>query len=96
MALRPLTTPAPSQMLGSPHVAFAGTDDYPWVESMWGRIKTELGSLITEAETLDEVRSIMDGHMEYCNTQRRYSSIGYQAPLAHMEQHFFGEDAAPT
>jgi len=63
---------------------------------MWARIKTELGSLITEAETLDEVRSIMDQHMEYYNRQRRHSSIGYQAPLAHMEQHFFGEDAAPT
>jgi len=73
-----------------------GAKGNPWVESLWGRIKTELGSLITEAQSLDEVKSIMDQHMRYYNSQRRHSSIGYQAPAVHLEQHLYGEDAAPT
>jgi len=72
-----------------------GAKGNPWIESLWGRIKTELGSLITEAQTLDEVKSIMDQHMRYYNSQRRHSSIDYQAPVTHLKRHFSGEDAAP-
>ncbi len=67
----------------------------PWVESIWARIKTELGYLITEAETLDEVKSIMDQHKRYYNSWRA-SSIDYRAPVAYLQQNLYGEDAAPT
>jgi putative transposase len=72
----------------------AGAKDNPWVESLWGRLKTEIGSLITEAETLEELRLVMDSHMNYYNSQRRHSSINYQAPLSYLAQYFSGEDAA--
>jgi putative transposase len=72
----------------------SGARDNPWIESMWGRIKTEIGSLITEAQTLEELKEIMDRHMRYYNAQRRHSAIGYQAPLIYLQQHLLGEDAA--
>ena len=72
----------------------SGARDNPWIESMWGRIKTEINSLITEAQTLEELKDIMDKHMRYYNAQRRHSAIDYQAPLTYLEQHLLGEDAA--
>jgi len=71
-----------------------GSKGNPWIESMWGRIKTEIGSLITQAETLEELKTIMDPHMQYYNPQRRHSSIDYQSPRSHLQQYFAGENAA--
>ncbi len=72
----------------------SGARDNPWIESMWGRIKTEIESLIIEARTLEELGDIMDRHMRYYNAQRRHSAIDYQAPLTYLEQHLLREDAA--
>jgi len=65
-----------------------GARDNPWVESLWGRIKTEIASLLTEAQTLGELVKTIDRHMHYYNTQRRHSAIDYQAPLTHLREHF--------
>jgi putative transposase len=72
----------------------SGARDNPWIESMWGRIKTEIGSLITEAQTLEELKAVMDNHMQYYNAQRRHSAIDNQAPLTYLEQCLSGEDTA--
>ena len=45
----------------------SGARDNPWIESMWGPIKTNRKSLITEAQTLEEPKVIMDKHMRYYN-----------------------------
>lgn len=37
-----------------------GARDNPWIESFWGRFETENGQLILEAQTLEEVRQIVD------------------------------------
>ena len=71
-----------------------GAKGNSWIESMWGRIKSDIGSLITEAETLEELKSIVNKRMQYYNCQRRHSSIDYQSPRSYLEHHFEGENAA--
>ena len=62
-----------------------GAKGNPWIESFWARFKTENHSLLLEAETLDELRDVIDGQMRYYNRERRHSGIGYQPPLAYLE-----------
>ena len=71
-----------------------GARGNPWVESMWGRIKTELGSLITEARDLPELEAIMDQHMHYYNNRRRHSAIGNQSPMQFLAKHLNREGIA--
>ena len=71
-----------------------GAKGNPWVESMWSRIKAEIGSLITEARDLGELEEIMNRHMDYYNTQRRHSAIDYQTPWSFLEQQMLGKDVA--
>lgn len=73
-----------------------GARENPWVESMWGRIKTEIGSLITEAKDLGELEEIMERHMNYYNNQRRHSSIDNQAPIRHLKRTLNEEDIAAS
>ena len=71
-----------------------GAKGNPWVESMWGRIKTEIGSLITEARDLAELEGIMTRHMNYYNNARRHSSIDYQTPAQYLAHCLHREDVA--
>ena len=48
-----------------------GARDNPWIESFWGRFKTENASVLWEAETLDEVVDIVGRQMAYYNRERR-------------------------
>jgi len=61
-----------------------GCKDNPWIESFWGRMKTEIGSQIVEAETMSELRSIITKRITYYNTRRRHSMIGNQVPLDYL------------
>ncbi len=61
-----------------------GCKDNPWIESFWGRMKTEIGSQIVEAETIQELRTIIDNRITYYNTRRRHSMIGNQVPLDYL------------
>ncbi len=61
-----------------------GCKDNPWIESFWGRMKTEIGSQIAEAGTLSELRRIIEERMDYFNTRRRHSRIGNRAPLHYL------------
>lgn len=61
-----------------------GCRDNPWIESLWGRLKTEIGSRISEAATLGKLEQIIKEHFKYYNTRRRHSSIEYQAPLDYL------------
>ena len=62
-----------------------GAMDNPWIESFWGRFKVENGSLIVDAQTLDELIVVIDRAMWYYNTKRRHSSLDYQAPLQFLK-----------
>jgi transposase InsO family protein len=63
-------------------VSFAehGAKDNPWIESFWGRFKTENHDLIWEAQSLEELAEIVEQQMAYYNHKRRHSTLEYQRP----------------
>jgi transposase InsO family protein len=63
-----------------------GAKGNPWIESLWGRTKTEIGSRITEASSLPSLRTVFDERFQYYNQERRHSSIGYIPPREHLGQ----------
>jgi len=63
-----------------------GAKGNPWVESLWGRTKTEVGSRIAEASSLPDLRSVFDERFRYYNRERRHSSIGHIPPREHLGQ----------
>jgi transposase InsO family protein len=67
-----------------------GAKDNPWIESLWGRMKTEEGSRIVEAQTLPDLEDVIDERFHYYNRRRRHTQIGNQPPmnyLANLLQH---------
>jgi len=64
-----------------------GARDNPWIESFWGRFKTENQTLLLEAETLPEVTQIVDQQMDYYNHDRRHSSLGQVPPWVFLQEH---------
>jgi putative transposase len=71
-----------------------GARDNPWMESFWGRFETENGELILEAETLEEVRKIVDEQLEYYNYKRRHSALDYRRPYEVVLAAITGEDTS--
>jgi len=61
-----------------------GAKSNPWIESLWGRTKTEVGSRIAEASSLPQLRDVIDERFQYYNQERRHSSIGYVPPREHL------------
>lgn len=61
-----------------------GAKDNPWIESLWGRMKTETGSRIVEAQTLPELDTVIDERFHYYNRRRRHSQIGNQPPVTYL------------
>lgn len=72
-----------------------GARDNPWIESFWGRFETENGELILEAETLEEVRKIVEEQLEYYNHKRRHSALDYRRPYEVVLAATTGEDTLP-
>jgi putative transposase len=62
-----------------------GAKDNPWIESFWGHFKGENGSLLIEAETLEELREVVDRQMAYYNERRRHSSLDYRSPVEYLK-----------
>lgn len=58
-----------------------GAKDNPWIESLWGRMKTEIGSRIDQAQSFPELESVIDERFRYYNRERRHTQIGYVPPL---------------
>lgn len=61
-----------------------GAKDNPWIESLWGRMKTEAGSRIVEAQTLPDLEGVIDGRFRYYNRRRRHSQIGNRPPVTYL------------
>jgi transposase InsO family protein len=61
-----------------------GAKGNPWIESLWGRTKTEVGSRIAEAQSLPALREVLDERFRYYNQERRHSLIGYVPPREHL------------
>jgi transposase InsO family protein len=72
-----------------------GAKDNPWIESLWGRTKTEVGSRIAEASSLPELRDVLDDRFQYYNRERRHSSIGYVPPREHLNDALSIRDSEP-
>jgi transposase InsO family protein len=69
-----------------------GAKDNPWIESFWGRFETENGELLLQAQTLEEVRMIVAGQLDYYNRKRRHSALGYRPPYEVVLEAINGED----
>ena len=59
-----------------------GAKDNPWIESFWGRFKTENAEVLLACETLAEVVSVVEDRLVYYNEARRHSSLDYKRPMA--------------
>ena len=63
-----------------------GARDNPWMESFWGRFKTENRGLIWEADSLPELTKIVKGRIAYYNLNRRHSTLGQIPPWRCLSQ----------
>jgi putative transposase len=66
--------------------ALRGAKDNPEMEAFHSRFKTEGHSLFLAAQTRADLVAVVDMRMQYYNTQRRHSSIGYVPPLTFIRQ----------
>jgi transposase InsO family protein len=64
----------------------SGARGNPWIESLWGRTKAEVGSRITEASSLPALRTVFDKRFICYDRERRHPSIGYVPPREHLGQ----------
>ena len=62
-----------------------GAKHNPWVESFWGRLKTEIGSQFTDATDIAELQDVITTEINYYNHARRHSALGYITPAAWLE-----------
>ena len=58
-----------------------GAKDNPWIESFWGRFKTENADLLLTCDTLSEVETVVENRLVYYNEARRHSSLAYKRPM---------------
>lgn len=65
--------------------ALHGARDNPEMEAFFSRFKSEGQSLFLEADTVSDLIAVVDRQMTYHNTERRHSSIGYQAPIDYVK-----------
>jgi putative transposase len=63
-----------------------GARDNPEMEAFHSRFKAEGNSLFLDAQSMVELCEIVDRRMDYYNTERRHSSLGYVSPLAYINQ----------
>ena len=65
--------------------ALNGPGDNPEMESFFGRFKTENRSLFQDANTMQELRQIVEKRIRYYNQERRHSTLGNRAPLVYAK-----------
>ena len=70
--------------------ALRGPKDNPEMENFFDRFKVENRSLILDADSLEELRTIVGKRIRYYNRVRRHSSLGDRPPLA-IIQDFYRE-----
>jgi transposase InsO family protein len=49
--------------------------------------------LILEAQTMDEVRTVVGEQLDYYNHRRRHSALDYRVPYENVSEAIAGEDA---
>ena len=68
--------------------ALRGPRDNPEMESFFGRFKVENRSLILDAESLEELKTIVRKRIRYYNRVRRHSSLGDRPPMAIIQDSY--------
>lgn len=63
-----------------------GAKDNTTMESFFGRFKEENRSLFLDAETPEELKSVVKEQIVYYNTRRRHSSLGNIPPIAYFKR----------
>lgn len=66
----------------------------PWIESLWGRMKREQRSRLSEAETIGEPEQIINERFFNYNGRRQHSTIGNRPPLEYLRTN--GNDTTPV
>jgi putative transposase len=73
------------QLLCGDHVEVSysehGAKDNPWIESLWSRLKAEVGQVLFESETLQELQDVVADYVDYYRHQRRHQSLDQQIPI---------------
>ena len=73
------------QLLCGDHVEVSyserGAKDNPWIESLWSRLKAEVGQVLFESETLQELQERVDDYVEYYRHHRRHQSLDHRIPI---------------
>ena len=70
--------------------ALRGPKDNPEIESFFGRFKVKNRSLILDADSLGELKTIVWKRIRYYNRVRRHSPLGDRPPMA-IIQDFYRE-----
>ena len=73
-----------------------GAKDNPWIESLWGRLKTEVGTRIDQARTIPDLQRVVDERFCYYNRKRRHSQIGNQPPSTYLANVLNEPELAPA
>lgn len=73
-----------------------GAKDNPQMESFFSRFKAEGESLFLNAETINELRTVVAQRIAYYNRERRHSSLDYLSPLVYLAQVRSGSDWKST
>jgi len=73
-----------------------GARGNPWIESLWGRMKTEINSRIHQARSLPALREIISDHLHYYNRSRRHSMIGNVSPLDRLTELLHQNNPEPS
>jgi putative transposase len=63
-----------------------------WIESFNGHFKCPNRSLFCEAESLDELRVIVENQVNYWNQRRRHASLQNLIPIDYIEARLEDED----
>lgn len=58
-----------------------GAKDNPWIESLWSRLKDEVGQLLFDSGSLNELRQVVNNYFKQYIHQRRHQSLQQQIPI---------------
>lgn len=73
--------------------ALRGASDNTEMESFFGRFKVENRSLLTDAATLEELKTVVRDRMVYYNDVRLHSSLGNSAPARFLSRWIRGRSS---
>lgn len=71
-----------------------GAKDNPWIESLWSRLKDEVGQLLFDSGSLNELQEVVNDYFTQYIYQRRHQSLHQQIPINVLTNHNENGEAA--